>query len=80
MPVMDGITATSRIREFEKENSLPRVRIVTLTCFSSEEYKRKAFAAGVDIFLVKPVLMKDLKPLLEMDPHVVEPTRSPTIK
>jgi CheY-like chemotaxis protein len=71
MPVKDGIAATKEIRQFEREASLPRVRIAALTCFSSEEYQRNAFAAGVDLFLVKPVPMKALKPILEMDPGVV---------
>jgi CheY-like chemotaxis protein len=78
MPIMDGVVSTTRIRKFERENSLPRVRIVALTCFSSLEYQQKAFDAGVDVFMVKPVLMKNLKPLLEMDPTVVVPPRSPS--
>lgn len=73
MPVMDGISSTRQIRQFEKENSLPRVRIVALTCFSSEEYQKNAFEAGMDVFLVKPVLMKNLRPLLDLDPDVVIP-------
>ncbi|CAG8978942.1 hypothetical protein HYALB_00013333 [Hymenoscyphus albidus] len=75
MPVMDGISATRKIRQFENENSLPRVRIVALTCFSSDEYQKNAFEAGVDIFLVKPVLMKNLLPLLK-DLDVVAPPRA----
>jgi CheY-like chemotaxis protein len=75
---MDGIMSTTRIRKFEKDNALPRVRIVALTCFSSLEYQQKAFDAGIDVFMVKPVLMKNLKPLLEMDSKVVVPPRSPS--
>jgi len=74
MPVKDGIEATRDIREFEAEKSLPRVRIAAVTCFSSDEYQKDAFAAGVDIFLVKPVPMKALKPILEMDSNVVSPS------
>ncbi len=73
MPVKDGIAATQEIRQFEHESSLPRVRIAVLTCFSSEEYQKSAFAAGADLFLIKPVPMKALKPILEMDPGVVIP-------
>lgn len=73
MPVMDGISSTRQIRRFEKENNLPRVRIVALTCFSSEEYQKSAFEAGIDVFLVKPVLMKNLRPLLDLDPETVTP-------
>lgn len=75
MPIKDGIEATREIRRFEAERNLPRVRIAAVTCFSSEEYQKDAFAAGVDIFLVKPVPMKALKPILEMDPNIVNPPR-----
>lgn len=71
MPIKDGIDATREIREFEAEQGLPRVRIVAVTCFSSDEYKKNAFAAGIDLFLVKPTPMKALKPVLEMDPDIV---------
>jgi CheY-like chemotaxis protein len=73
MPVKDGIAATKEIRQFERDTSIPRVRIAALTCFSTEEYKKNAFAAGVDLFLVKPMPMKAFKPILEMDPDVVVP-------
>jgi CheY-like chemotaxis protein len=73
MPVKDGIAATKEIRKFEAESKLPRVRMVALTCFSSEEYQKKAFRAGVDLFIIKPVPMKGLKPILEMDPDIVIP-------
>ncbi len=73
MPVKDGIEATREIRQFEEENDLPRVRIVAVTCFSTDEYQRDAFTAGVDMYLVKPVSMKALKPILEMDPNIVNP-------
>jgi len=69
MPVMDGLTSSQRIRAYERENALPRTRIVALTCFSSAEYQRDAALSGLDIFLIKPVPMKTLKPILEMDPN-----------
>jgi CheY-like chemotaxis protein len=68
MPVMDGLTSTRHIREFESENSLPRVRIVALTCFGTEEHRRDAALSGVDIFLTKPIRMAGLKPILDLDP------------
>lgn len=73
MPVMDGVTSTREIRRFERANALPRVRIVALTCFSSHEYQHNAFAAGVDMFLVKPIRMKNLKIILDMNPDEVVP-------
>ena len=75
MPVMDGLTSTRQIRLHEKEKSLPRTRIVALTCFSSAEYQRDAKISGIDTFLIKPVPMKTLRPILELDPdNVVPPT------
>jgi CheY-like chemotaxis protein len=70
MPVMDGLTSTRLIRSHEKEHSIPHIRIVALTCFSSAEYQRDAALSGIDMFLVKPVPMKTLKPILDLDPNV----------
>ncbi|KAM3082160.1 hypothetical protein ACMFMG_004608 [Clarireedia jacksonii] len=72
MPVMDGLTATRHIREFESENSLPRVRIVALTCFGTEEHRRDAALSGVDIFLTKPIRLAGLKPILDLDPDAID--------
>lgn len=73
MPVMDGLTSTRQMRLHEKANPLPRTCIVALTCFSSTEYQRDALLSGIDMFLIKPVPMKSLKPILEMDPDNVVP-------
>lgn len=69
MPVMDGLTAAREIRKLEDLSGLPRTRIVALTCFSSEEYQRDAALSGIDTFLIKPVPMKMLMPILELDPE-----------
>ncbi|TVY42575.1 Hybrid signal transduction histidine kinase B [Lachnellula occidentalis] len=71
MPVMDGLTSCRRIRAHESKNNIPRTRIVALTCFSSAEYQRDAALSGIDVFLIKPVPMKTLKPILDMDPNDV---------
>ncbi|KAL5486193.1 hypothetical protein ACEPAI_7238 [Sanghuangporus weigelae] len=72
MPVLDGISATAEIREIEAKRlleharsqmgtELPRpVKILALTGMSSLEDKRRAFEAGVDGYLVKPVAFKTL--------------------
>ncbi|PVH73765.1 hypothetical protein DL98DRAFT_468841 [Cadophora sp. DSE1049] len=69
MPIMDGLTSTRHIRAYEEEQCLPRTRIVALTCFSSEKYQREASDSGVDLYIVKPVPMKALKPILALDPE-----------
>jgi len=65
MPVLDGIGATLEIRRIEsarlQTNAATRAtRILALTGMSSLEDKRRAFEAGVDGYLVKPVSFKTL--------------------
>ncbi|TCD67142.1 His Kinase A domain containing protein [Steccherinum ochraceum] len=67
MPVLDGIGATTQMREIEaaRQAALPdhspaRSRILALTGMSSLDDKRRAFDAGVDGYLVKPVAFKTL--------------------
>ncbi|KAI9650025.1 hypothetical protein NHQ30_000038 [Ciborinia camelliae] len=71
MPIMDGLTSTRHIREYENTHGLCRVRIVALTCFGTEEHRRDAAMSGVDLFLTKPINMKALKPVLDLDPDSV---------
>ncbi|KAF8968010.1 hypothetical protein BDZ97DRAFT_1800465 [Flammula alnicola] len=65
MPVLDGVGATMEIRRIEanlaKDSPDFRPsRILALTGMSSLEDKRRAFDAGVDGYLVKPVAFKTL--------------------
>lgn len=64
MPIMDGIKATSKIREFEKRHALKPARILALTAFASAETQAEAHNAGVDVFLAKPVKFTELKEVL----------------
>ncbi|KAJ3567888.1 hypothetical protein NP233_g6075 [Leucocoprinus birnbaumii] len=61
MPVLDGVSATAMIRKIEQEGSnRHHARILALTGMSSLEDKRRAFEAGVDGYLIKPVAFKIL--------------------
>ena len=64
MPVMDGTEAIRRIRQYERDNSLPRSQIVALTALGSNEAKQIALECGADLFLTKPVSLKTLTSLL----------------
>lgn len=61
MPVMDGLTSTRQIRQFESKNNLPKSHIVALTGLASAQDQRDAQEAGVDMYLVKPVKFADIK-------------------
>ncbi|KAH7393002.1 sensor histidine kinase-like protein/response regulator [Pyrenochaeta sp. MPI-SDFR-AT-0127] len=61
MPVMDGLTSTRQIRQFESKNGLPKSHIVALTGLASAQDQRDAQEAGVDTYLVKPVKFADVK-------------------
>ncbi|KAL6708312.1 hypothetical protein ACN47E_003236 [Coniothyrium glycines] len=63
MPVMDGLTSTRKIREFEAKTgaAMPRCQIVALTGLASAQDQKDAQEAGVDMYLVKPVKFADVK-------------------
>lgn len=64
MPVMDGLEATRRIRSFESSNKLEPAVIIALTGLGSQETQQAAFSSGVDLFLTKPVRLKELGDIL----------------
>ncbi|RLN74284.1 hypothetical protein BBJ28_00006235, partial [Nothophytophthora sp. Chile5] len=55
MPVMDGYAATSTIRQFERENNLPRIPILGLTAYAMSGDRQKCLDSGMDEFMVKPI-------------------------
>ncbi|MBQ0755110.1 MAG: response regulator [Gammaproteobacteria bacterium] len=64
MPVMDGITATQRIRDIEKQASLENTPIVALTAHVLQEQRQRMLDAGMDHFLSKPVRKDSVQKLL----------------
>ena len=55
MPVMDGLTATRKIRDFEAAQALARTPILMLTSNSLPEDYDASHAAGADQHLTKPI-------------------------
>ncbi|OOM77750.1 autoinducer 2 sensor kinase/phosphatase LuxQ [Clostridium puniceum] len=55
MPIMDGYTATKLIRDYEKQNNLPRTTIIALTAYSFKEDLDKTIDAGCNFTLMKPI-------------------------
>jgi signal transduction histidine kinase/CheY-like chemotaxis protein len=64
MPVMDGITATKRIREIEKQAGLESTPIIALTAHVLQEQRQRMLSAGMDHFLSKPVRKDSVQKLL----------------
>ncbi|KAH3948584.1 hypothetical protein HBH70_071620 [Parastagonospora nodorum] len=65
MPIMDGMTSTQAIREYEKANNLPKCRIVALTGLASASARLEALSSGVDHFMTKPMNFRALETLLK---------------
>ncbi len=61
MPVMDGITATRKIRELETDRRTP---IVALTANVMRDDQARCEAAGMDGFLTKPIEVERLRDTL----------------
>jgi two-component system cell cycle response regulator DivK len=61
MPVLDGFTATLRIREYERTRDVP---VVAVTAFDTAEFRAAASAVGCCDFVVKPIDHEHLSALI----------------
>ncbi|MCF8106245.1 MAG: response regulator [Desulfohalobiaceae bacterium] len=72
MPILDGLTATEKIRSNPDFSGLP---IIGMTAYTMQEEQQKCFDAGMDEYLPKPV---DPDRLLELiSKWVLSPSGSP---
>jgi len=60
MPVMDGLEATRRIREFNKD-----IQIVGQSAYALQGDRQKALEAGCDDFITKPIIESTLLAALQ---------------
>ncbi|KAF2625578.1 putative histidine kinase HHK7p [Macroventuria anomochaeta] len=67
MPVMDGMSATRAIRQYEQEYNVPRCCIIALTGLASASAKLEAWNSGIDHFMTKPVNFKALEKFLKKE-------------
>lgn len=63
MPIMDGFTATTNIRQ-EESNTTDHVPIIAITASNADQDKKRCLAVGMDCFISKPyvkdVLLKTI--------------------
>ncbi|MCW7536579.1 ATP-binding protein [Aquabacterium sp. A7-Y] len=64
MPGMDGLTATRRLREFERDQGRPRTPVLAVTGNPEPEVRDRGRAAGMDDFLGKPFTLEQLEQML----------------
>ncbi len=64
MPVLDGASATRKIREYEKLWGLAATPIVACTGHVSDDMRRKSEEAGMNLYLTKPVSRDDLASMM----------------
>ncbi|MGY5612590.1 ATP-binding protein [Vibrio brasiliensis] len=65
MPIMDGLTATKKIREWEKEQGIGNTPIIALTASVLPEEIQNCFDVGMDAYLPKPYKSRQLFETLE---------------
>lgn len=58
---LDGLQATKRIREFEKERNLPHTPIIAMTAHVRDQDKERCYHFGMDDFIPKPFNPIDLE-------------------
>jgi len=64
MPVMDGLEATVKIREFETKNQIgKRTPIIALTANTMDNDRDKCISYGMDEFMAKPFDIEKLHSL-----------------
>lgn len=59
MPIMNGLEATKLIKEFR-----PNLPIIAQTAYTTNEDKEKAFRAGCDDFMTKPISEETLNKII----------------
>ncbi len=58
MPVLDGISATQRIRDWEKTLGRPQTPIIAVTAHALRSIRERCLAAGMNDYMSKPLRRK----------------------
>lgn len=66
MPIMDGLTCTKRIREFEHSGVIvSHIPIIAVSANARAEQNDQAVAVGMDDAISKPFRIADLMPKID---------------
>lgn len=82
MPVMDGLEATRRIRQWEQSQGKSRTTIIALSADVFDENRERCHAAGMDEFMAKPIYFGALRESLDrwLRPALLEnPNAGPAV-
>lgn len=72
MPVMDGLDATLRIREYENNNHIEKITpIIALTANTMDNDREKCLSYGMNEFMAKPFDMERLNQIFK-ELHIYE--------
>ncbi|MBF0422014.1 MAG: PAS domain S-box protein [Magnetococcales bacterium] len=66
MPEMDGLTATGRIRAWQRNENRPHIPVIAVTADAMSGDREKCLEAGVDDYLSKPYRIRDLVRMLSL--------------
>ncbi|HEX7109067.1 MAG TPA: PAS domain S-box protein [Aestuariivirga sp.] len=80
MPVMDGLTATRKIRAYERENDRQPTPIIALTASALKGDREMCLAAGCTAFLTKPIKQEVLLQAIREHSGVVSPAVLAVVK
>ena len=75
MPVMDGLQATRKMREYFGTSKRPE--IIALTANAFREDREACLAAGMDGYLVKPITLDRLRSIVQKTRARVQPDATP---
>ena len=65
MPIMDGYEATRQIRQLEQDEGRERTPIVAMSANAFNEDVSKAYLAGMDDYITKPMSLQEIKKVLQ---------------
>ncbi len=80
MPVMDGLEATSELRDRERRSAKPHLPVVAMTAHAMQGDREKCLAAGMDGYVSKPIetdaLIREIERVVTRPPQDGRAARS----